>query len=163
MSAIPSNFTDWSLTVSDDAAHSATLALAIGDFKLAGLLADGRQITVTESRGAVVGARKAARARPTFTCSATLSSPAAAFQMLVLGETAGFTSVISGIGDAVGVDLAFSATYGAETRSISAQDCICTGIEISEGDPSTISYSGEILGPLSVTGPEGTFTIIASR
>jgi hypothetical protein len=163
MSAIVSNFTDGVITASDDAGHSATLTLSVGDFSLDGLMPDGRQVTVTESRGAVVGARKAARARPTFTMSATLSSPSAAFQMLVLGETSGFTSVLTSIGDAVGFDLAVSMNYGAESRSFAIQDAMCTGISIKEGDPSTISFSGEILGPVSVTGSEGTFTLIASR
>jgi len=163
VSSIPANFTDGVVTVTDDAGHSATLTLSIGDFALDGLMPAGRQVTVTESRGAVVGARKAARARPTFTMSATLASPAAAFQMLVLGETAGFTSVLSTIGDAVGFDLAVSMNYGAESRSFAIQDAMCTGISVKEGDPSTISFSGEILGPVSVTGPEGTFTLIASR
>jgi hypothetical protein len=83
--------------------------------------------------------------------------------MLVLGKTAGFVTVISSLGEATGVDLAFSANFGAETRSWALQDCICTGIEITEGDPSTITYSGQVLGPVSVTGAEGTFTLIASR
>lgn len=161
MSTIPGNFTDGSLTASDAAAHSATLALALGDFKISGLVPDGRMVTVTDSRGVVVGARKAARARPTFAFGATLSSPSAPFQMLVLGETSGFVSSIVAIGDAVGVDLAFTATYGAETRSYSLAKCICTGIEVAEGDPSTITYSGEVLGAVSVTGPEGTFTLIS--
>jgi len=80
-----------------------------------------------------------------------------------MGETAGFTSVLSTIGDAVGFDMSVSMNYGAESRSFAFQDLILTGISVKEGDPSTISYSCEILGPVSVTGPEGTFTLIASR
>ena len=163
MSAIPANFTDGVVTATDDAGHSATLTLSVGDFALDGLMPDGRQVTVTESRGAVVGARKAARARPTLTMSGTLSSPAASFQMLTMGETAGFSSVLATIGDAVGFDLSVSMNYGAESRSFAFQDVILTGISVKEGDPSTISYSCEILGPVSVTGSEGTFTLIASR
>lgn len=163
MSLIPSNFTDGTLTISDDGGHSATLSLSLGDFAISGLAPAGRAVTKTESRGAVVGARKAARAIPTFSGSATLASPAADFPMLAMGKTAGFVSVVSSIGDAAGVDLAFTANYGAETRSWAIQDVIFTSIEVKEGDPSTITYSGEIIGPVSVTGPEGTFALIASR
>lgn len=163
MSAIPSNFTDGVVTATDDNGNSATLTLSVGDFSLDGLMPDGRQVTVTESRGAIVGTRKAARARPTVTMSGTLSSPASPFQMLTMGETAGFISVLTNIGDAVGFDLSVSMNYGAESRSFAIQDLILTGISVKEGDPSTISYSCEILGPVSVTGPEGTFVLIASR
>lgn len=163
MSTIPSNFADGVWTITDDAGHSATLALSAGDFTISGLTPAGRAVTVTESRGAVVGARLAARARPTFSGSATLSSPAAAFQMLAMGETSGFVSVLATIGDAVGVDMAFSANYGAESRSWAIQDAVINSIELKEGDPSTVTYSGEILGPVSVTGPEGTFVLIAAR
>tara|TARA_R110000868_G_scaffold58014_1_gene178948 strand:+ start:91 stop:582 length:492 start_codon:yes stop_codon:yes gene_type:complete len=163
MSTIPSNFADGVWTITDDAGHSATLALSAGDFTIGGLAPAGRTLTVTESRGAVVGARLAARAIPTFSGSATLSSPAAAFQMLALGETAGFTSVLATIGDGIGVNMAFSTNYGAESRSWAAEDAVFDTLEVKEGDPSTITYSGRILGPLSVTGPEGTFVLIAAR
>lgn len=163
MSAIPGNFSDGSWTITDDASHSATLALSAGDFSITGLAPSGRALTVTESRGIVVGARLAARAIPSFSGSATLSSPAAAFQMLALGKTAGFTSVLVTIGDGVGVDMAFSANYGAESRSWAIQDAVFDTLEVKEGDPSTITYTGRILGPVSVIGSEGTFVLIASR
>jgi hypothetical protein len=163
VSAIPSNFADGVWTITDDAGHSATLALSAGDFAISGFAPSGRALTVTESRGAVVGARLAGRAIPTFSGSATLSSPAAPFQMLALGETAGFTSVLATIGDGIGVDMAFSANYGAESRSWAIQDAVFDTVEVKEQDPSTITYSGRILGPVSVTGPEGTFVLIASR
>ena len=65
MSNIPANFTDGVFTITDDNSLSATLLMSNGDQALSGLVTYGRAQVVTESRGAVVGLRKGARAFPT--------------------------------------------------------------------------------------------------
>ena len=61
MSTINANFTDGSVTITDDAGHTATLELSEGDFALTYDAQGGREVTVSQTRGAVSGARKAAR------------------------------------------------------------------------------------------------------
>jgi hypothetical protein len=164
MSTIHANFTDGSFTVTDDAAHSEALELAEGDFTLAGLLPDGRASDEGESRGHLTGIRKGARAYPTVTVTAKLSSPARPFNMLAIGATAGFTSTSVGIGDYATVDAVFSFAYGAETRKYTMDDLKLTDFTVTEGSPySTVAFSFEVKGPMTTTGPEGTFTLISAR
>ena len=159
MSSIPSNFTDGVLVLTDDGGHSATLALSMGDQKLSGLVPDGRALEVYESQGAIVGARKGARARPTFTVTAMLASPTADFHRLAMGTTSGFVSTTADIGDYKACDLSYTFNYGAESRGLTADDVVLTGWEVSAGSPSTVSLSFEILGPLELDG----VSVIGSR
>tara|TARA_S200002703_G_scaffold140227_2_gene131380 strand:+ start:378 stop:863 length:486 start_codon:yes stop_codon:yes gene_type:complete len=154
MSNIPANFTDGSFTITDDAGtpNSATLLMSQGDLSFSGLVPDGREVIVSQSRGATVGIRKGARAYPTISVSAILAGPSAAFQMLALGETAGFVSTADDLGDYATVDFDFSFDFGAETRDITGEDAILTSVEITEGETSTISFSFQIAGPVSFDG-----------
>lgn len=152
MSNIPANFTDGSFTITDDAGggpNSATLLMSQGDLSFSGLVPDGRELIVSQSRGATVGVRKGARAYPTISVSAILAGPSAAFQVLALGETAGFTSTTEDLGDYAAVDFDFSFDFGSETRSITGDDAVLTSLEITEGETSTISFSFQIVGPVS--------------
>lgn len=163
MSSIIGNFTDGVLTASDDGGHSATLALSMGDFALAGMAPTGRSQDEFQSRGALVGLRQGKRVYPTGSVSGHLASPTDAFNMLVMGNTSGFVSTVLSLGDGKAVDLAYTATYGAETRSWSLQDVVFTR-DIQEGDPgNTISYSFTVYGPVAEVGSGGTFTTIPSR
>lgn len=159
MSNIPSNFTDGAVTITDDGGHSATLAMPMGDQALTGLLPAGRALVKTESQGALVGLRKGARAYPQFTVSAVCGPGIDAFKRMCLGTTSGFVSVTLGIGDYPAFDMSYTFNYGAESRSIAAQDVVCLGIEHQAGETSTVSYTFEIQGPLTIDGE----TIIASR
>jgi hypothetical protein len=154
VSNIPANFTDGSFTITDDAAgpNSATLLLSQGDLSFSNLVPDGREAIVSQSRGATVGIRKGARAYPTISVSAILAGPSAAFQILALGETAGFTSTTADLGDYAAVDFDFSFDFGAETRDITGEDAFLTAIEITEGETSTISFTFQIAGPVSFDG-----------
>jgi hypothetical protein len=159
MSLIPANFTDGVFTITDDNANSATLSLSQGDLSFANLLPDGRELIVSQSRGATVGVRKGARAYPTLSVTAILSAPSDAFQILALGETAGFTSTTVSLGDYAAVDFDFSFDYGAETRDITGEDAVCTGIEITEGEATTIAFSFQIIGPVQIDGT----TVVSAR
>lgn len=163
MSNIIGNFTDGVVTASDDASHSATLVLSMGDFALSGMQPTGRSQDEFQSRGAFVGLRQGKRVYPTGSVSGHLASPTDTFNMLVMGKTSGFVSTVLTIGDGKAVDLAFTATYGSETRSWGMQDVVFTR-DVQEGDPgNSISYSFVVYGPITETGSEGAFTTIASR
>jgi hypothetical protein len=154
MSNIPANFTDGVFTLTDDNANSATLLMSQGDLSVSGLVPDGRELIVSQSRGATVGVRKGARAYPTLSVTAILAGPSAAFQILALGETASFTSTSVDLGDYAACDFDFSFDYGAETRDITGEDAVLTGIEITEGETSTISFSFQIVGPMQFDGTD---------
>jgi hypothetical protein len=154
MSNIPANFTDGVFTLTDDNSNSATLLMSQGDLSVGGLVPDGRELIVSQSRGATVGARKGARAYPTVSVSAILAGPSAAFNLLALGETAGFVSTTVDIGDYAACDFDFSFDYGAESRDITGEDAILTSIEITEGETSTIAFTFQIIGPMAVDGTD---------
>ena len=163
MSAIQASFTDGVLTATDGGGNSATLALSQGDLSIDGILPDGRELVKGETRGALTGVRKGARAYPTMKVTGKLAAPNDTFQALARGTTAGYVSVLADIGDYKGCDFVFSFNYGAELRSYYGDDIVCTGMATAEGSPSTISYTFEILGPLYSKDSTGIHTIIASR
>lgn len=157
MSNIPANFTDGVLTITDDNGNSATLLMSQGDLSFDNLTSDGRELVVSQSRGAVVGLRKGARAIPSMSGTAILAGPSADFQLLALGKTAGFISTAADIGDYPAVDFDFSFDYNAETRDITGDDATVT-VSISEGETSTISFAFQIHGPMEF---DGTSVVLA--
>ncbi len=152
MSLIPSSFSDGVLTITDDGGNSATLQLSQGDQAVSGLIADGRTPTEVQSRGRFVGLRKGARVAPTLTINAILSSPSDAFHLLAWGKTAGFVSTSADIGDVATVDGAWTFNYGAETRRMDMDDMYLQSMDIAEGDPSTVSMTFGVIGPVEVDG-----------
>jgi len=164
MSTVNANFTDGVLTITDNAGHSATMLLSEGDFNLEYDAQGGREVTISESRGVVTSVRKAKRMLPKFSMSAKLADPGAAFIMLAEGKTAGYVSVTADLGDANGVDWAFTFSYGAQTRSYYGEDAVFGKINPSEGDPSKISFSAEVIGPMySNDTTNGIVTLVPSR
>jgi len=163
MSAVNANFTDGAFTLTDDAGHSATLGLSEGNLSLGPIAQDGHEITVSETRGHVSGVRKAARKRPTLSVTGKLSTPRAAFDLLAQGLTTGFVSVVADLGDAAGCDWDFSFDRGAEARDYHGDDAVLTEMSVSEADPSTVSFSFDLLGPVYTTDSGGTTTLISAR
>jgi len=164
MSTVNANFCDGVFTITDDAAHSQTLNLSEGDLTITYDAQGGRQVTVSETRGAVTGVRRAARQIATISMTAKLADPGAPFQTLAMGQTAGYVSTVADLGDARGLDWSFSFPFGAALRSFYGQDLIFGEITITEGDPSTISFSGQIIGPVySTDSTNGIKTLVASR
>lgn len=158
------NFTDGSLVATDDSTLSATLALYDGAFSLDNLLPGGAEVEVYQTQGHVTGARKGARAMPTLTVNGHLNTPLDAFRSLVLGITSGFVSVLADIGDAAGVDLVFTATYGTSVRRYNLSDCRVTGHGHTGGSPNAYALTFEVLGPVTLTDQTGTTrTLIAAR
>lgn len=164
MSSINANFTDGVLTATDNAGHSATLALSEGDFSIEYDAQGGRELTVSETRGAITGVRKAKRKVGKLTCTAKLADPGDAFVRLVEGKTAGYVSVVADLGDANGVDWSFTFSFGAQVRSYYGDDAVFGAIQVSEGDPSKISFTAELLGPMwSNDTTNGVITLVPSR
>lgn len=164
MSTINANFTDGVLTITDNAGHSATLALPEGDLSLEYDAQGGREVTVSESRGVVTAVRKGKRKLGKLTVSAKLADPGEAFVRLAEGKTAGYVSVVADLGDANGVDWSFTFSYGAQTRSYYGDDAVFGAIQISEGDPSKISFSADLIGPMSSNDTtNGIIVLVPSR
>lgn len=150
-SLVPANFTDGVLTISDDNSNSATLLGSQGDFAISDLQASGREPEFYQSRGEFTGARRGAAVPVTFSGSMELRDAYGTFMVLGLGLTAGFTSTIASRGDVAGVDIDFSYDYGGTTRDFVLRDCHFV-FSISEGSPSTISFSGTCIGNVEVDG-----------
>ena len=164
MSTINANFTDGVLAITDNAAHSASLALSEGDFSLEYDAQGGREITISESRGAVTGVRKGKRKIGKLTCTAKLADPGEAFIRLAEGKTAAYSSVVADLGDANGVDWSFTFSYGAQVRSYFGEDAIFGAITVTESDPSTISFTADLIGPMSSNDTtNGTIVLVPSR
>lgn len=149
MSAIVANFTDGVFTLTDDNSNSASLALSNGDLQVSGLVPDGREAEVYQSRGATSGVRKGQRVYPTLSVSGQVEGDNQGFHDLAMGLTIGFTSTLADLGDYPANDGDFSFDYGAEARAITMDDLILTSWELQEGSPSTISLSFQIVGPLN--------------
>ena len=152
MSAIVANFTDGSFTLSDDNSNSSTLALANGDLSISGLVPDGREAEIYQSRGATSGVRKGQRVYPTLTVSGQVDKDNQSFHDLAHGVTVGFTSTLAALGDYPANDGDFSFDYGAETRDLVMDDLILTSWDFQEGSPSTISLTFQIVGPIVYNG-----------
>lgn len=160
------NFTDGDLTVSCDGGNSETLDLAAGDIAFSYNAQDGHAVTKDESRGDLTSVRLTTREYPTFSGSASVANPNSAFHKLVTGQAAGYVSTVAdiGCGNSVrAVDFEFNFDCGAEVRSYFGEDLMFTSIEFSEGDSSTVTFSGEVLGPFYVKDSSGTSTIVSSR
>lgn len=152
---IPSHFVDGTVTATDDNSNSATLTRAAGDFNLSGFSQQGREVEISEARGVTIGARLGVRKYGTVTVTRKLANPADTWNDLIHGLTATYTSVLARMGDALGVDLAFSFPYSTDTRSITCADCLVTDVSTDE-NAGTESYSFQVLGAVTVVGTTGT-------
>lgn len=164
MSTIHTNFVDGVFTITDDAAHSATLVAAEGDLTITYDAQNGHETTIYQTRGAVSGIRKAARRIGSLAMTAKVADPGVAFNQLAMGRTAAYVSTVADIGDANGVDWSFTFNYGAQSRSYYGQDAIFGEITFTEGDPTTISFTAELLGPMySSDSTNGAVTLVSAR
>lgn len=164
MSNIHANFRDGSLTIQDDASHSATLSLAEGDLSIEYSAQDGAETSTYETRGHITGRRKAKRSQVKISFSAKLADPGDSFIRLAEGRTSGYVSTEADIGDANSVDWSFTFNYGAQVRRYYGEDLVFETISIKEGDPSTISFSATCDGPCySQDSTNGIITLVSSR
>lgn len=164
MSTIQASFVDVTFTITDDAGHSATLALSEGDYTLEYDAQGGREVTISETNGAVTGARKGKRKLGKLTMSAKLADPGAAFVMLAEGKTAAYVSTMADIGDVNAADWSMSFPYGAQVRSYYGEDAVFGAINIAVGDPTKISFTADLVGPIrSNDSTNGIVVLVASR
>lgn len=161
-SAWVAHINDGQVTFSDDGGHSAVLEGFVGDFSLDNLMPDGAVTDVSEVRGAVEGARKGARARPTLTVNGTVRRVMSDAGKLIYGKTSGFVSTVADIGDAVAIDieLSYVGATSDTVRVCTFRDCIVTSGTITGASPAnTRALTFEVLGPVVIDGE----TIIAAR
>lgn len=147
----PRNFTDGTVTATDDGGNSATAPLLVS-LSWDGLVPDGRELEVYEAQGTVTGARKGARAYPTVTIEVQAASLDDDFYQLVNGVIAGFVSVTADIGDYAGVDLSIDESYSTDSRISTWQDCILTAEPYTGGSPGSVSMTFQVLGPVTIDG-----------
>ncbi len=159
MADINYNPNDLVITATDDNANSATVTGYLHDLNISGLVKDGKVIEVYESQGGVTSVRKAARQFVGISFGKQLKGGIDAFNMLLNGLTAGFTSVTADIGDVDSVDLTLTWTAGGVPHSYVCEDCHSNGTTTADGNPVTDAFDFLCIGPVTRDGQ----TIISSR
>lgn len=161
-STIIKHFTDGSLTVKDGTGTPVTLAIpfTMGDFSISGLNQSLRATNVYETRGVLVGLRKGAKSFPTGSFSCMIADYSDATNQTAidfLRKTGSYSANISttaALGDVYTVDLVFTVEGtdlgDSADHVITLEDCDCS-IDISEGEPNTLSVSFTIYGAVSMT------------
>lgn len=164
MSNVPGIYVDTEMTASDDGGNSGTIVNPQVGVSMSGVTPDGRAEAVSEAGGAWVGGRKGARTFPSFTFSRLQGGVDDAAWQIMTGQVAGFVSTAAALGDYPYFDFTWSGSYGAETRQWDLEDCVLSGYDVTDGDPSNVeSFTITPRGPVTFTGPNGTWTVISSR
>jgi len=147
----PGNFTDGQVTASDDGGNSEILALFMGDWSISSK-PSGRETEAYEAQGHLTGLRKGARFFSTITFTSQSAEYDPAFKQLMMGVIAGFVSVTADIGDREAVDIAFDGSFGADSRTLTAEDCVLDTLDEAQGSPSNRSFSVICYGPITENG-----------
>jgi len=147
----PRNFTDGTITATDDGGNSETAPL-VTPLSWDGIVPDGREAEVYQAQGATTGKRKGARVYPTVTVEMQAASLDDDFFKLVNGIIAGFTSVTADIGDYPSVDLSIDESFSTSSRISTWKDCHVTGEPYSGGSPGTVTVTFECSGPVTIDG-----------
>lgn len=147
----PRNFTDGTVTATDDGGNSETAPL-LTSISWDGLVPQGREAEVYQAQGATTGKRKGARAYPTVTIEMQAASLDDEFFALCWGTIAGFTSTTADIGDYPSVDLSIDESYSTSSRISTWQDCHVTGAPYAGGSPGTVTVTFEVTGPVTIDG-----------
>lgn len=155
----PRNFTDATVTLNDDAAHSAAIPLLIGSVKWSGLVPSGREGEVYQTQGVTTGARLGARVYPEVTIEAQVARLDDNAYEQAMGVLSGFVSTTADIGDQKANDLEIDESYSTDTRLSTWDDAILTSWEYTAGSPGQISMTFQVLGPVVIDGT----TFIAAR
>lgn len=160
--SIIEHLVDCQVTASDDGGHSAIAYNSEGDFSISGLGNDGRETSASQSRGSYHSLRQGARKEISGSLTLKKATGADGFERLVMGQVAGFVSVVADMGDAIGVDLTVDMSYGTSTKIYILRDVVLTQ-DMSVGDPTTDSYSYICYGPITLQDDDGTHTLVSSR
>lgn len=158
-SSIPKHFTDAVITLSDGdgTPNTLTVQLCNGDYKCDGLVEGQKSVNKYYARGSLVGLRKANPKHPSLSFSAILAglSDATAETLvdfcLKQGSFSTNVSTTVAIGDAYTIDVVMTMSYGAEDDHVVTAEDFHPELAIAEGEPNTISVSGEVLGTVTET------------
>ena len=163
ISAIAKAFPDGTILLKDGTGTpiSVTVQFEDGDFKVSGLQQGELSISKYEDRGVFYSARKTKQVYPqvSFTAHFTDLSDGTNKTLpdAVLKQGAfsgGVSTLVTTAGDVWCLDTVFTVTGTALGDSA---DHVCTltkvhwSIDISEGDPSKFSMTGEVLGAITMT------------
>lgn len=143
------NFRDGTLYLEDGAGHTLTVPLETGDIAISGLNGDMTERAVYMSRGRIKSVRKTNDIVPTIAFSAMLNRMSSATKDVIVdflrftGKYATNVRTTGVCGDIKTVNARWVVTTPDGDESITARD-VAFGFDLAEGDPSSVSFSGEI-------------------
>ena len=161
-STVIKNFRDGTLTIADGAGSPAThtVAFEAGDFSATGMNADQYDVATYMDRGDFASIRKTTRTfvSGSFTMHLVdLSDAAYSTATDLLLKKGSHSSAVSTLGAnadvyAVKLTLAIEESdhSGGDDHSIALDDCVCS-VDVSEGDPGSISISFTCYGTITIT------------
>lgn len=161
-SQIAKHFTDGTITLKDGTGTPVTLVVpfSMGDFSISGLNQARRATNVYETRGQLVSLRKGALSFPTGSFSAMIADYSDATNTTVLdflnkaGSYSANDSTTEALGDVYTVDILLTVEGtdlgDAADHVITLEDCDCS-MDISEGEPNSLSVSFTVYGTVSMT------------
>lgn len=166
MSNIIGTFNDLTVVASDGSGTpvTATCSLLVGEGSLGPIGQNGREVTVQESQGSIVGLRLGGRSLPQLKVTAYVATPLDAFRKLVLGETSSTTTTFA-LGDVftVHLTLGLNLSSPSETRTIVLQDCHVLLEDLSLGaDGNRVSMTATCYGTITATDASGSTITIRS-
>lgn len=159
-SVIPKHFTDGSLVLTDGAANSLTVPLCNGDISASGLQEDQKQVNVYEARGVLTGLRKGAPQYPEISFTAQLADVSDGSDTTLIdfalrqNSYSGNTSTTTAKGDVYTLDATLTiegTDFGDSADHTLTWADVHLVLEISEGEPNTISVTGTVYGSTSYT------------
>jgi len=143
---------------------AATLTFDNGDFQASGITKTLREVVKYERRGALKSVGHTTRTYPTFTFScmvAELTSATTGLAVDILLAQNAYSSAVSTLKvspitthPVYTVKLTFTidtVTFESGVSSVGwvMNDCYITDIQFAEGDPDTLTFSGEVLGAMT--------------
>lgn len=151
---------DGTITLSDGTAGtplSLVIAYEEGNFSLGPLSKDQKEISKYYDRGSLCSARATQDTHPQVSFSAYMvdvhDGTAVTLVDFLNAGTAGASSCVTTYanGDIFTIDIVWTiAEPGAAAHTITCPEVACT-ISLEEGDPNTISITGEVLGTIAMT------------
>lgn len=162
-STIVKHLYDGSLTVEDGTTPtpvSFDLDFSIGDFSLSGLSADQAEVQAYKIRGKVASLRKTSSTEPTGSFSCYLADVSDVTDQTLIdfvlkqGSFTANESTTKGLGDITTYNLTWEIEGtdlgDVSDHTIKCEDCHIT-LDLSEGEPNTISFSFTVYGDVTMT------------
>lgn len=152
------NFTDGSVALKDATGTPITVTAQYsnGDFGASGLQNGQREITHYEARGVITSVRKTTvkLVSGSFSCQMTGLTNATAFAADAVMKTGAFSAGVSTLGSsaevwAVTIVWSEAAVNGGTVSTMTLTNCVVT-LDVSEGDPNTLSFSYTCYGTVTL-------------